>query len=1361
MSHRDSIDVIKHRAKIRKTSHPRVLSLIAAALLAALWLLPAQEASAESITVTTTLDENDGCWSGSGCSLREALTVPTATQVTFDLTTPATITLGLGELAVNQDLVVSGPGQELLAVDAGGASRVFHVTGGAVTLSDLTVTGGSSDLGAGIYYYRSGGTLTVTHALLTGNHAYDTGGSWQGGGGLYGSAGEVRLLSSTVYSNSVGEGLSGGGAYVYPDGSLLIENSSFVYNSSQSGGGGITNSGVVVLRNSEILTNTAEAGGGGIVLNGEATLTATGATIAHNVSASGNGGGIWAYGASLTLTDTHLHHNTAQHGGGLYHSTSSFTQTGGTIAYNVATDRGGGIYVRNGSAELSDVHVHHNTGSDGAGMKILDNAGATLTNNLIEHNTATSAGGALSIDGTPTLLDGNQLLNNTAIYGGALELRGAADVMHRSGTVAHNSASQQGGVARIYDAHLTLEGGSFVTNTAPSGGGIHVGGASGYFTQTSGTLAYNQASSSGGGVYAWSGATVEVGGGELLSNTATWNGGGFYVPDATLNLAGGHVAGNRANVGGGVQMGWSGSLHLGGVKIEGNSATSASSALAAYGGSVQLPSSTGVITGDVYIGGATVQHGGAPYTVNGSLWFAGGAFHAPTAFTVTQAFTHTRGTYYQTQDVSGSGAVGFPKEGGVLIDPAGRGDLGSTEVVIRAGYGSDCTPVAGDAVRHCYAITPTLTSGVSPDVTFTFNEAELDDHACGSLYAYPWDGTWNTPLTLDASYDGAGRACSASPYSLRARDVTRFGDYVLASTLLSVSDVTVVEGDAGASDAVFTVHRSGAHGTSSVEYATAPGTAEAGIDYTALPTATLNFAVGETDLTVAVPVIGDAEFEPDETFYLNLANPTGAELSDAQGEGTIDNDDPGPEGLGPGGVGVPDGLSDLELWLRGDLGVVLTGGAVSAWQDQSGNAHDAGQSYESARPAYRAAGLNGQPVLNFDNDYLDLGDLSGDFPTAATLFVVSTITDTNYYGLYTTGSGSFWRSWNGTSNLSPFRTTYDASYPASLPSSGSHIYSLESSAATYELFHNGTSEGALAASYAGGTAHRIGYNGLQGDVAEVIAYNTALNSARRTLVENYLSARYDVALATNDVYTGDDAASGDFDLDAAGIGMESDGSHPVGLSAGLVVSDATFLQDAGDYLVAGHRVAANANTTADLPVSGDWASAPDPQRWLRTWTLALTDAGSNGGTVDLIFDLSEAGMGAPNFSDTFANYRLLGRNGGSGSFTDLNLTPDARAGDRLVFSDVDVTQLPDELTLGTLQAGASPTAVTLRGFHAGGGSPVLSIAGIGLLLAAVWCGRKIHLSRASRRSGRWIDSDPPAPKTLTLDNGKRENAPDS
>ena len=111
---------------------------------------------------------------------------------------------------------------------------------------------------------------------------------------------------------------------------------------------------------------------------------------------------------------------------------------------------------------------------------------------------------------------------------------------------------------------------------------------------------------------------------------------------------------------------------------------------------------------------------------------------------------------------------------------------------------------------------------------------------------------------------------------------------------LSVNDVSVAEGDAGTIPATFTVRLSAASGrTATVNYATADDTAQAGSDYQTI-SGTLTFNPGDTAKTVNILINGDTTFEPDETFFLNLNTSTNASISDAQGLGTIANDDAAP-----------------------------------------------------------------------------------------------------------------------------------------------------------------------------------------------------------------------------------------------------------------------------------------------------------------------------------------------------------------------------------------------------------------------------------------------------------------------------------
>jgi len=77
----------------------------------------------------------------------------------------------------------------------------------------------------------------------------------------------------------------------------------------------------------------------------------------------------------------------------------------------------------------------------------------------------------------------------------------------------------------------------------------------------------------------------------------------------------------------------------------------------------------------------------------------------------------------------------------------------------------------------------------------------------------------------------------------------------------------------------------------SVSYATANGTAPAPADFTAA-NGTVTFAPGETSKTIQVTVVGDAVYEPDETFTVGLSNPVNATIGSGSATGTIQNDDP-------------------------------------------------------------------------------------------------------------------------------------------------------------------------------------------------------------------------------------------------------------------------------------------------------------------------------------------------------------------------------------------------------------------------------------------------------------------------------------
>ena len=115
---------------------------------------------------------------------------------------------------------------------------------------------------------------------------------------------------------------------------------------------------------------------------------------------------------------------------------------------------------------------------------------------------------------------------------------------------------------------------------------------------------------------------------------------------------------------------------------------------------------------------------------------------------------------------------------------------------------------------------------------------------------------------------------------------------------LSINDVTQAEGNAGVSTFTFTVSLSQvAAGNVTFDIATADGTAQddnpatEDNDYVAKSETGRTILAGNTSATFTVDVNGDAVTEPNETFFVNITNVSGAAAGDVQGLGTIQNDD--------------------------------------------------------------------------------------------------------------------------------------------------------------------------------------------------------------------------------------------------------------------------------------------------------------------------------------------------------------------------------------------------------------------------------------------------------------------------------------
>ena len=180
--------------------------------------------------------------------------------------------------------------------------------------------------------------------------------------------------------------------------------------------------------------------------------------------------------------------------------------------------------------------------------------------------------------------------------------------------------------------------------------------------------------------------------------------------------------------------------------------------------------------------------------------------------------------------------------------------------------GTDYATIASPLVIAAGATTGTITVNPTTDATIEANETVILTLAAGAGY------------TVGVPNSATGTILNDDLPSL------------------TVTDVTATEGNAGTTNFAFTVALSAPAGPGGVTFdiATANGTATAGVDYVAQSLTGQTIPAGSSTYTFTVQVNGDALNEPNETFFVNVTNVTGATVTDGQGVGTITNDDPQP-----------------------------------------------------------------------------------------------------------------------------------------------------------------------------------------------------------------------------------------------------------------------------------------------------------------------------------------------------------------------------------------------------------------------------------------------------------------------------------
>lgn len=217
---------------------------------------------------------------------------------------------------------------------------------------------------------------------------------------------------------------------------------------------------------------------------------------------------------------------------------------------------------------------------------------------------------------------------------------------------------------------------------------------------------------------------------------------------------------------------------------------------------------------------------------------------------------------------------------------------------------ADAQIVEGDSGTKTLEFTVTLSAASGLPLTFNYATADQTavagtDYTAGSGTITFNPGETTKKISVVINGDNDVEANETFLVNLTGITFASIADGQAIGTIvdddgtptISIGDASVTEGNTGTKVLAFTISLSSASSEQvTVNYATADGSAIAGSDYVA-KNATVTFAPGETSKTIEIVINGDTVVEGNETFLVNLSQPAGATIADAQATGTITNDD--------------------------------------------------------------------------------------------------------------------------------------------------------------------------------------------------------------------------------------------------------------------------------------------------------------------------------------------------------------------------------------------------------------------------------------------------------------------------------------
>jgi hypothetical protein len=410
-----------------------------------------------------------------------------------------------------------------------GAHAMKFINVDKVSITNSSFNGNHSQYSGGVIFAEEIDSLLIENSSFVADTSGGEGGAIQ----LSSKNKFVRILKST-FSNNLSN--SAGAINSWNTDSLFIDNSTFDGNvSSSSGAVSINADGTISayfeIKNSDFIDNKA------------GTL----------------GGAIWIGSSIGQINNVDFIGNKAGGGGAIYGwYTNEVSMKNVTFKNNTANQHEGGAILINGSGEdkvyIDSTTFIANVDSTGPGgaIQLSNIAKASINNSNFKENKAKADGGGINSNDIDSLFiknstfDGNESMESS---GGAIAFQGENSILYfeiDSTTISNNRAMSDGGGILVYKGSITVSNSTISDDSSKYGGGFTI--ANGNATLNNVVIKNNTAYEHGGGIDVYN-ATLNLNNSLLINNISN---GGEFVPDpnSVVNINNSTLSGNQDGLNG-------------------------------------------------------------------------------------------------------------------------------------------------------------------------------------------------------------------------------------------------------------------------------------------------------------------------------------------------------------------------------------------------------------------------------------------------------------------------------------------------------------------------------------------------------------------------------------------------------------------------------------------------------------------------------------------------------------------------------------------------------------------------------------------------------------------------------------------